>query len=88
MNEKRISEATLTEVEKAMVLRASIQNVGRLLPKGMAIVFEHREGAEGTEMVLEFPNGSTKHAQFISCSPIHMVPFVCAVDEMFEQEAV
>lgn len=88
MDEKRISEATLTEAEKAVVLKASIQNVGRLLPKGMSITFDHLSPTGGTLLEMQFPNGATTLAEFVGCSPIHMVPFVCAVDEMLERESV
>lgn len=60
---------------KIEVLKASLLNIGRLLPEGMSITFTHDPGAM-TTMEQTFPDGQVVNAIFTGFSPIYSVPVV------------
>jgi hypothetical protein len=68
---------SMTDAEKIAVLKASILNIGRLIPDGMAITF-YRDPGETATMEQVFPNGEMTTAMFTGYSPIYSVPVVPA----------
>lgn len=68
---------SMTDAEKIACLKASITNIGRLIPEGMSITFYRDPGSMATiEQV--FPDGELITAIFTDCSPIYTVPVVPA----------
>ncbi len=67
----------MTDEEKVAVLKASISNIGHLIPAGMTITFRREAGAmSSVEQV--FPDGEVLTANFTGHSPIYTVPVVPA----------
>lgn len=62
---------------KVAILKASICNLGHLIPEGMTITFRRDPGHMAT-MEQEFPDGQMVTAAFTGCSPIYSVPVVPA----------
>ncbi|MCL2344293.1 MAG: hypothetical protein FWC58_00370 [Desulfobulbus sp.] len=67
----------MNDVDKLATLKASIINIGRLLPEGMHIMF-HRDPGCMTTLEQVYPDGSMTSAIFTGCSPIYGVPVVPA----------
>lgn len=63
----------LTDLEKINVLKASLLNIGRLLPEGMSVTFT-RDPGTFTTIEQVFPDGRMETGVFTSASPIYMVP--------------
>ncbi len=73
----------LTIEEMTEALRCSMINVGRLLPDGMGISFcrgRDDGGVPETRISVMWPDGKLTEVRVKGCSPIHIVPFVQAVD--------
>jgi hypothetical protein len=68
----------MTDEEKIAVLKASICNIGRLIPAGMTITFSRSQGAAKSSVEQIFPDGERMVANFTGHSPIYTVPVVPA----------
>ncbi|SAI74600.1 Uncharacterised protein [Bordetella ansorpii] len=68
---------------KMDVLRASILNIGRLLPDRMSIEFTRRDGVTMLKQI--FPEGDTQSYAFTSHTPIYSVPIVPALRTLAEE---
>lgn len=76
----------MTDQEKILVLKASIANIGHLIPAGMTITFKREHGELATvEQV--FSNGEVLTCMFTGFSPIWSVPVVPAEYGITEQHA-
>lgn len=67
----------MTDAEKVACLKASILNIGRLIPPGMSITF-HRDPQANATMEQVFPDGQMLTAVFDGHTPIYNVPVVPA----------
>lgn len=67
----------MTDAEKVACLKASLCNIGRLIPEGMSIAFHRDPGADAT-MEQVYPDGQMVTAVFVGYSPIYNVPLVPA----------
>ncbi|MCL2524585.1 MAG: hypothetical protein FWF20_07010 [Betaproteobacteria bacterium] len=65
----------MNDADKIALLKASILNIGRLLPPGMSVTFRHDSGAAAT-MEIMFPDGHIETLIFTGHSPIYNVPAV------------
>lgn len=68
----------MNDQEKIAVLKASICNIGRLIPAGMAITFSRRADAAASSMEQTYPNGEVVTCEFTGHAPIYTVPVVPA----------
>lgn len=68
----------MNDQEKIAVLKASICNIGRLVPAGMTITFSRRPDAAASSMEQTFPNGEVLTCEFTGHAPIYTVPVVPA----------
>lgn len=68
---------SMTDAEKIACLKASILNIGRLIPPGMSISF-HRDPDAAATMEQVFPDGQMVTAIFNGYSRIYTVPVVPA----------
>lgn len=75
--ERLDSLVSIDDQVKTGILRASILNIGRLLPDNMSIAFTR--GANVTGMKLVFPDGEEQSQIFAGYTPIYGVPVVPAL---------
>jgi hypothetical protein len=68
----------MTDEMKIAVLRASMSNIGRLLPAGMTVSFSRPADGSACRLEQIYPNGETLTADFLGHSPIYTVPVVPA----------
>lgn len=67
----------MDDQEKLNVLKASILNIGRLIPEGMSITF-YRDPGEMATLEQTFPDGQLVTAAFTGHTPIYDIPVVPA----------
>jgi hypothetical protein len=66
----------MTDQEKIAVLKASLCNIGRLIPAGMSITFRRDPDARASVMEQTYPDGEVVKAEFSGHTPIYTVPVV------------
>lgn len=66
----------MRDVEKAAIVRASMRNLGRLLPVGMEVRFFRADGDPRPRMAVTTPDGETTEYAFTTHQPIYLVPAV------------
>lgn len=75
---ERIDSLTAVDDQlKVDILRASIVNIGRLLPDNMSVAFTRVTKVTGMKLV--FPDGEEQSQIFTSHTPIYGVPVVPAL---------
>tara|TARA_R110002049_G_scaffold60182_8_gene162020 strand:- start:75 stop:329 length:255 start_codon:yes stop_codon:yes gene_type:complete len=76
----------LTQAQTIDVLRASLLNIGHLLPEGMEVFF-FREGEDPRpRMQVVMPDGTDTEYCFTSQTPLELVPVVNALAEIPPEE--
>lgn len=71
-----VSTRPISDAEKAAVVRASMLNLGRLLPVGMEVRFGRADGDPLPRMTVTTPDGETTEYAFTTHQPIYLVPAV------------
>ena len=64
----------MTHDEKIAVLKASLLNIGRLLPADVEIFFFHEDADPRGRMQIRHADGSNTEYAFASHEPIYQVP--------------
>lgn len=64
----------MTDAEKIAVLKASLHNIGRLLPDGVEVFFFHEGDDPRARMQICYADGSNTEYVFASHEPIYQVP--------------
>jgi hypothetical protein len=67
----------MNDAMKLAIIKASILNIGRLIPEGMSITF-YRDPGEMATLEQTFPDGQLVTAAFTGHTPIYNVPVVPA----------